>query len=130
MKRFLFTLTILLWAVTAWATHPITSAQFTESGMIRVTMDDGRVFDVPDDPANRHRSMVAEWVAEGNTITAYVAPPPPTDAERIDAAFPQTDVARVLFEAFFAQENRIRALEGSAAITRAQLRDWLKAKLP
>lgn len=58
------------------------------------------------------------------------SPTPPTDEERIDAAFPGTDVARVQFEAFFEISNRVIALEGGTAITRAQLRDWLKAKLP
>lgn len=57
-------------------------------------------------------------------------PPPPTDEERIDEAFPQTDVARVIFEAFFEISNRVMALEGKQPITRAQIRDWLKAKLP
>lgn len=56
--------------------------------------------------------------------------PPPTDAERIDAAFPQTDKGRVLFDTFFELTNRVIALEGGTVITRAQLRDWLKAKLP
>jgi hypothetical protein len=55
---------------------------------------------------------------------------PPTDAERIDAAFPQSDVARVIFEALYELTNRVRTLEGNAAITRAQLRDWLITKLP
>jgi len=51
-------------------------------------------------------------------------------AERIDSAFPQTDTARVIFEALFELTNRTITLEGGTAITRTQLRDWLKAKLP
>ena len=47
---------------------------FTESGAIDATIDDVRVT-VPDDPANRHRQMIAEWEDEGNTIPPYVAPP-------------------------------------------------------
>jgi len=56
--------------------------------------------------------------------------PPPTVEERIDAAFPQTDVARVIFEMFFELINRVRTLEGGAVITRAQLKDFIKTKLP
>lgn len=64
-------------------------------------------------------------------VVAFLAPPPPpTDDERIDDAFPQTDTARVIFEAFFEITNRVIALEGGSQITREQLRDWLKGKLP
>ena len=61
----------------------------------------------------------------------------PTQAE-IDAVLaPSIDVRasnavdaedRLLFEINFDQENRIRALEGKAAITRAQYRDALVAR--
>jgi hypothetical protein len=54
----------------------------------------------------------------------------PTSAEIIDAAFPDTGIARVLFEALFELSNRIIALEGGNAITRAQLKTWLQGKLP
>lgn len=54
----------------------------------------------------------------------------PADEKRIDEAFPSTDVARVIFEAFFEIANRLQALERKSPITRAQLRDWLKSKLP
>ena len=54
----------------------IESAQYNEFGMIVATID-GNVLSVPADMANRHRRMIAEWEAEGNTIAAYVAPPPP-----------------------------------------------------
>ena len=53
----------------------------------------------------------------------------PTDEERIDRAFPKTDMAHVIFEALFELGNRIQVLEGKPPITRVQLRDWLKAKL-
>ena len=55
---------------------------------------------------------------------------PPTDAERIDQAFPQTDTARVIFEAFFELTNRLIAIEGGVAVDRIQLKTWLKNKLP
>lgn len=47
---------------------------FTKDGMIEATIDRRRLF-VPDDMGNRHRQMIAEWEAEGNTIPPYVAPP-------------------------------------------------------
>ncbi|MFP9138693.1 hypothetical protein ACLI1C_16055 [Devosia sp. XGJD_8] len=50
---------------------------FTEQGFIDATIDDIRMT-VPDDPANRHRQMIAEWEAEGNTIPAYVPPDAPS----------------------------------------------------
>lgn len=51
---------------------------FTESGSIDVTIDGVRMM-VPDDPANRHRQMIAEWEFDEdgnrvNTIPAYVPP--------------------------------------------------------
>lgn len=69
---------------------------------------------------------------DGATYTAPAEPPPPpppTDDERIDTAFNQSDLVHVIFEALFELTNRIRTLEGNAAVTRSQLRDWLKAKL-
>lgn len=54
---------------------------YTESGMIRAEID-GQEVTVPDDAANRHRQMIAEWEAEGNTIPAY-SPPPPSAADVI-----------------------------------------------
>lgn len=52
------------------------SIGYTKDGFIEVIID-GQVAVVPDDPANRHRQMIAEWEAEGNTIPPYVPPPPP-----------------------------------------------------
>lgn len=46
---------------------------YTESGTIRIVID-GTEMIVPDDMANRHRQMIAEWEAEGNTIPAYDIP--------------------------------------------------------
>lgn len=54
----------------------ITSAKFTEQSSIIATID-GQEMTVPDDIGNRHRAMIAEWEAEGNTIEPYIAPPPP-----------------------------------------------------
>ena len=55
---------------------------------------------------------------------------PSTDEQRIDGAFEDSDAARVIFEAFFEISNRILALEGKDPITRTQLKNWLKSKLP
>ncbi len=51
----------------------ITSAKYTEYGSI-VAVIDGVELSVPDDMANRHRVMLAEWELEGNTIAPYVEP--------------------------------------------------------
>lgn len=51
--------------------HPI----HTADGGIEATIDGVRMT-VPDDLANRHRQMLAEWEAEGNTIAPYVEPEP------------------------------------------------------
>ena len=47
---------------------------YTEHGAIDATID-GLRMTVPNDLGNRHRQMIAEWEAEGNTIPAYVPPP-------------------------------------------------------
>lgn len=53
---------------------------------------------------------------------------PDNTAERdIKSAFEADKVRRLIFEIEFNQENRIRALEGKPAITRAQYRDALIA---
>lgn len=49
---------------------------YTASGSIDATIDGIRMI-VPDDMSNRHRQMIAEWEAQGNTIPAYVPPPEP-----------------------------------------------------
>jgi hypothetical protein len=52
-------------------------------------------------------------------------------AERVDRAFPQTDVAQVIFQAFLEIANRLDVLEGGLGdIAPAQLKTWLKNKLP
>jgi hypothetical protein len=53
---------------------------YTESGSIDATIDGIRM-SVPDDVANRHRQMIAEWEAEGNTIPPYA--PDPAEARRL-----------------------------------------------
>lgn len=47
---------------------------FNEFGSIQIELD-GVQMSVPDDPSNRHRVMIAEWEAAGNTIPAYEPAP-------------------------------------------------------
>lgn len=54
---------------------------------------------------------------------------PITDIQRIDAAFVQTDIGRVIFEAFYILNNDVRTLKGQPTITRQQLKDWFITKL-
>lgn len=49
---------------------------YTEDGSIQIEID-GVNMTIPDDPANRHRQMIAEWEAAGNTIPPYVPEPIP-----------------------------------------------------
>lgn len=44
---------------------------------------DGQEFTIPDQADNRHRQMIAEWEAEGNTIAAYVAPSEPAATTKL-----------------------------------------------
>lgn len=56
----------------------ITIHGYTATGAIDATIE-GQRMTVPDDMANRHRQMIAEWEAAGHTIPAYVAPGPSAD---------------------------------------------------
>ena len=48
-------------------------AAFNKYGYIDAVID-GETMIVPDDMENRHRVMLAEWEAKGNTITPYAEP--------------------------------------------------------
>lgn len=50
---------------------------YTEFGSIDATIDGERITVPGDDPENRHRKMIADWEAAGNTIPAYAPPPEP-----------------------------------------------------
>ena len=43
---------------------------YTSGGSIDATID-GQRWSIPDESTNRHRQMIAEWEAEGNTIPPY-----------------------------------------------------------
>lgn len=77
---------------------------YTSIGAIDATIDAVRLI-VPDDPANRHRQMIAGWEGQGNTIPAYVPPPPPpyrvyksTFVSRMDEAEIEQMAARLATE--------------------------------
>ena len=74
----------------AVAGPPIASAQFTGNGMIRVTLKDGTVMDVPGNRANADRRALQKWVARGNTIAPADPAPEPTRLEKIrrDPSYP------------------------------------------
>ncbi len=59
---------------------------YTEAGSIKVTID-GAHMTVPDDMANRHRQMIAEWEGAGNTIPAFDPPPEPVPNSISDRQF-------------------------------------------
>ena len=54
----------------------IDNAKYTKSGSIIATIDN-KDMTIPDDMANRHRVMLAEWEAAGNVIEPYVPEPLP-----------------------------------------------------
>lgn len=54
----------------------VNSAKFAKDGLI-ISVIDGNEIAIPDDMANRHRAMIAEWVAAGNEIEPYVPDPLP-----------------------------------------------------
>lgn len=95
---------------------------FTQSGSIEVTID-GLRMTVPDNMANRHRQMIAEWEAEGNTIPPYAAPPPPVPAEISDRQFFQ----QMAIEGRITEQEALDAV-GSGAIPSAM--DALVEQLP
>lgn len=65
---------------------------YTKDGSIRIEIDGTEMF-VPDDMGNRHRQMVAEWEADGNTIPAYV--PPSAPSPRLTAMWRARAIAKV-----------------------------------
>jgi hypothetical protein len=76
---------------------------------------------IPPDDRNADWKDYQAWLGAGNTPTPYVAPPPLDALSAWDVIS-----AKILFN----HENRIRALEGKAAITAAQFRTAVKALTP
>lgn len=93
-------------------------------------LDGSRADFLVDTDKIRDDFVVAEDGVSLRVGTPEEVDPPKSDDDRIDEAFPQTDSARVIFDVFFDHENRIRALESKQPITRAQMRNALKTRLP
>ncbi len=81
-------------------------------------------------PTTYQRPYTPEEEAAADAMAAEFEASRPTIEQRIDAIFPQTDWAGVIFEALYELANDVRVLKGQDPITRVQLRDWLKSKLP
>ena len=75
---------------------------------------------IPNDPDNRDWAAYVSWLAAGNTPDPYV-PPPPLD--------PMDSWDIITLKIAFNHENRIRALEGKAAVTVTQFKTAVKAML-
>jgi len=70
-----------------------------------LTEEDGTVWHIPPDPANRHYAEYLAWVEGGGVPDPYV-PPEPVPPQ-------PTPQQTTLYD----HENRIRALEGQAPLT-------------
>jgi len=95
---------------------------YTKTGEIDATIG-GLRMTIPQDMANRHRRMIAEWEAEGNTIPPYVAPPDPVPDEISDRQFFQ----QMAIEGRITQQEALDAV-GSGVIPNAM--DALVDQLP
>lgn len=101
----------------------IESAKYAENGSI-IAMIEGVEMVVPDDTANRHRRMLAEWEAQGNTIQPYV-PPPPTQQEYANAIQAHVDATArardymdgVSLASYVASTNPTWAAEAAAFVS-------------
>lgn len=100
---------------------------YTKDGSIAAIID-GESAIVPDDMRNRHRLMIAEWEAEGNTIPPYVPDPEP---EPITIVYPAdlwrrvtNDEADVIAEAMQEQPLRLRKIFETAQVYRSDDELW------
>ncbi len=107
---------------------------FTQNGAIEITIDGTRM-SVPNDPANRHRQLIAEWEALGNVIPPYVAPVldlSQVDQDTLNAALAaEGSVVRALALVMLQEINTIRTKLPTplSTYTQAQLVAALKAKM-
>jgi hypothetical protein len=79
---------------------------------------------IPNDLNNRDYKEFLAWIALGNTETPADAP---LTADQLGAAAAD-GMDKLNFDVNFDQENRIRVLEGKAAITKAQYKNALIAR--
>ena len=59
----------------------ISTVSLNEDNSYRVTLDFGRVMNVPNSEGNRHYQHVKEWMENGGVVSPYVPPAPQTDEE-------------------------------------------------
>lgn len=86
-------------------------AQFTDDGAIRAIIDGVELF-IPDDLSNRHRQIIAEWEAEGNTIAPYVEPPAPP-------VYPQFTALQMLD--LFTEAEQLAVVEATMSVPAVKL---------
>ena len=89
----------------------IDNARYCEGGSISAAID-GFQYIIPDDPANRHRQMIAEWEAEGNTIAPYVDPPAPP-------VYPQFTALQMLD--LFTEAEQLAVVEATMSVPAVKL---------
>lgn len=119
------------------------------SGRYLGGVDGAPIYKFDPDTGERFQQGFAEPVAPANSVEVPEPPPGPADfythsggqwiedADRADreadaaisAAFESEKLARLMFEINFDQENRLRALEGQAALDRAAYRAGLAARV-
>jgi hypothetical protein len=95
------------------ADYQLTAAQ--EPCAVILTEEDGTVWHIPPDPANRHYAEYQQWCADGGVPDPYVPPEPPPPT-----ATPEQEI-------LFDHENRIRAQEGQPPLTLADFVSKLKS---
>lgn len=96
-------------------------------GVIEAVIDGERAA-VPDDMSNRHRRMIAEWEAQGNTIPPYEAPDEP---EPVTILYPADlwrrvtdDEAALIVGAMDQQPLRVRKIFETAQVYRSDDEMW------
>ncbi len=102
-------------------------ARFLSDGRISCIIDDQEMT-VPDDMANRHRAMIAEWVAAGNVIEPYVPellPEPVVVIPSITLWERMTDAEAIqVNDAMAAQPVRVRQIFLTANTFRSDHELW------
>ena len=94
------------------------------SGFI-VTLTDGTVLSVPDDPTNRHRRLLQAWIDGGGILDpADPAPTPPTNDEIYDRVIQN----RKVFKGYVLAVNDGSIVPGSN-MTGPQIKAAVKAKM-
>jgi hypothetical protein len=80
-----------------------------------LTEEDGTVWSIPPDPANRHYAEYLQWVEDGGVPDPYVPPEP--------VAPTATPEQTILYD----HENRVRALEGQPPLSLGDFVDKMRA---